>query len=139
MKNSRRLRRVVVDEVGLQIAPMIDVTLLLLFFFMLSGKLSGEGRRRDLDLPVVRTESRAASTEGFEVIHVTQEGELLLGERSLSRTEWGALLRRKRGERGHLKLLVRAEASTPVGKIRAILQTAAEAGVQEVVYAVRPL
>ena len=49
------MRRVHHDEVGLQIAPMIDVTLLLLFFFMLAGKITKSDRLLNINVPIAAT------------------------------------------------------------------------------------
>ena len=47
----KKPRRAHVEEVGLQIAPMIDVTMLLLFFFMLTGKLMQGQKLKSIALP----------------------------------------------------------------------------------------
>lgn len=133
----KRLRRVPLEEVGLQIAPMVDVTLLLLFFFMLSGKLSGEAKRREISVPVLQTEATNPIPSGAEVVNVSEKGALFAGDRPVSAAEWGALLRAKRHQTPQLRVVLRAEAATPAERIRAVLQTAAEAGVQEIHHAVR--
>ena len=85
----RRLRRIQHEEIGLQIAPMIDVTLLLLFFFMLSGKLSGGVKLRSVDLPKLSAELEEKNTGEREVLNVEAGGfwgNAQLGCRSWERT-----------------------------------------------------
>ena len=138
MRGSRRLRRVPLEEVGLQIAPMIDVTLLLLFFFMLSGRLSEEAGRSDVKLPVVSVDSNPLNPSTMEVVNLNKLGEICVGTQKLHHREWLANLRRKIALHPKLKVLIRADADTAASKIRALLQSASEAGVCEVVYAVSP-
>ena len=40
------------DEVGFQLAPMIDMTFLLLIFFMVTTKISKEQIKEEVKLPV---------------------------------------------------------------------------------------
>jgi biopolymer transport protein ExbD len=65
----RRLRRVQHDEVGMQIAPMIDVTLLLLFFFMLSGKLTKDSKLLDINMPMAASGKVPEDMGDRDVIH----------------------------------------------------------------------
>lgn len=137
MSARRRLRRIQHDEIGLQIAPMIDVTLLLLFFFMLSGKLSQGAKLRSIDLPKISAETAANSSAELEVLNVDAGGRLFIGERALEPKELAAHLRSRFQQRPSLKLHLRADAATPASKVKEILRMAAEAGALEIVYGIR--
>ncbi len=133
----RRLRRIQHDEIGLQIAPMIDVTLLLLFFFMLSGKLTGGAKLRTIDLPKISVELDAKGPAEREVLNLDAGGALFVGERPVDLAELAAHLRARLQQRPALKLHLRADATTPASKIKELLRIAAEAGALDIVYGIR--
>src|SRR5882757_9695340 len=77
----RKMRRVHHEEVGMQIAPMIDVVLLLLFFFMLSGKLTKQAKMMDIKVPhalsgVIPTESQLGDRD---IINIDGNGNFFTG------------------------------------------------------------
>ncbi len=142
MSTRRRLRRLHHEEIGLQIAPMIDVTLLLLFFFMLSGKLNGGRKERAIELPKISagletSEAERIGTGEREVLNVDAGGALFLGERPVDLAGLAAHLRVRFQQRPALKLHLRADAATPASKIKELLRVAAEAGALEIVYGIR--
>ena len=69
----RRMRRVQHEEVGLQIAPMIDVTLLLLFFFMLSGKLTKGAKLLEINIPTAASQRDAPRVQARAPRRCTRE------------------------------------------------------------------
>ena len=125
------------DEIGLQIAPMIDVTLLLLFFFMLSGKLSRGARLRFIELPKISAETEPKLSGELEVLNVDAAGKLFVGERAVEPSELTAHLRGRFQQRPSLKLHLRADAATPAAKIKEILRLVSEAGAVEIFYGIR--
>ena len=137
MATRRRLRRIQHDEIGLQIAPMIDVTLLLLFFFMLSGKLTGGAKLRTIDLPRISVELDTKGPVEREVLNLDAAGALFVGERPVDLTQLAAHLRSRLQQRPALKLHLRADAATPASKIKELLRIAAEAGALDIVYGIR--
>lgn len=137
MSARRRLRRIQQDEIGLQIAPMIDVTLLLLFFFMLSGRLSQGARLRTIELPKISGETELQPNGEFEVLNVGPDGKLFIGDRSIDPAQLAAHLRNRFQQRPLLKLHLRADAGTPASKIKELLRVAAGAGAVDIVYGIR--
>lgn len=137
MTARRRLRRIQHDDIGLQIAPMIDVTLLLLFFFMLSGKLTGGAKLRTIELPRISVDLDGKTGGEREVLNLDAGGALFLGERPVGLPELATHLRERFRQRPALKLHLRADAATPASRIKELLRVAAEAGALEVVYGVR--
>jgi len=132
----RRNRRVIHEEVGLQIAPMIDVTLLLLFFFMLSGRLTKNAKLRTIDVPFASAAQTTENSGERDVINVDSSGKWFAGDTPVNRSELAAHLRSRFQSHPPLKLQVRADARTPAAKIKEIMSIAADAGAVEVVYGV---
>jgi biopolymer transport protein ExbD len=132
----RKPRRLHHEEVGLQIAPMIDVTLLLLFFFMLSGKLTKSARLMQIRVPQADASKVPENTGEREVINIDAGGAWFCGDQPVSTTELAARLRQRFAQHPPLKLQVRADAETPASRIKELISLAAEAGALEVVYGV---
>ena len=133
----RRIRRVVHEEVGLQIAPMIDVTLLLLFFFMLSGKLTKSAKLKTIQVPVASSVQTTENAGERDVINVDAEGKWFAGDTPVHTAELASHLKARFQNHPPLKLQVRADANTPAAKIKELMNIAADAGAVEVVYGVR--
>ncbi|MCX6968999.1 MAG: biopolymer transporter ExbD [Verrucomicrobia bacterium] len=132
----RRMRRVHQDEVGLQIAPMIDVTLLLLFFFMLAGKITKGEKLLDIKVPIAAT-GRVPVDEGArDVVNIDEKGQLFSGSLPMTTKELTAHLKQRFKDFPPLKLYIRADSKTPGKKIKEVMAIASEAGAIEVIFGV---
>jgi biopolymer transport protein ExbD len=134
----RRLRRVHHDEVGLQIAPMIDVTLLLLFFFMLAGKITKGEKLLDIKVPHASTGKIPAEEGDRDVVNIDETGQLFSGSRPVTAKELAAHLKQRFKDFPPLKLYIRADAGTHGKKIKEAMAIASEAGAIEIVFGVNP-
>ena len=66
------------EEPAMEMAPMIDVTLLLLIFFMLTNTLANPS---PMDVPTA-LHGRGVNMEGQQLILIDQQGEYYLGDRA---------------------------------------------------------
>jgi len=130
----RKLRRPHQDEVGLQIAPMIDVTLLLLFFFMLTGKLLQNQKNRTIDLPRAMSAAIPKDVSGRDIVNIDGNGQIVAGEKTMTMKELKVYLKQRLVDVPPLKIYVRADGKTPAKLIKQVMQAAAEAGAVEVVF-----
>jgi biopolymer transport protein ExbD len=133
----RRMRRVQHDEVGLQIAPMIDVTLLLLFFFMLSGKLTKGAKLLEINVPAATSGKIPQEMGDRDIINIDENGQLFSGNQPMTTKQLTAHLRERFKNYPPLKLYVRADARTPGRQIKEVMKIASEAGAMEVIFGVR--
>ncbi|MFZ4597560.1 MAG: ExbD/TolR family protein [Terrimicrobiaceae bacterium] len=132
----RRMRRVHHEEIGLQIAPMIDVTLLLLFFFMLAGKITKGEKLLDIKVPKA-TAGKVPVNEGDrDVVNIDDKGQFFSGSRPVTTKELTAHLKQRFKDYPPLKLYVRADAGTPGKKIKEVMAIATEAGAIDVIFGV---
>ena len=130
------MRRVHHDEVGLQIAPMIDVTLLLLFFFMLAGKITKGDKLLDIKVPVAATGKVPVDEGARDVVNIDEKGQLFSGSLPVTKKELTEHLKQRFRDYPPLKLYIRADAATPGKKIKEVMAVAAESGAIEVVFGV---
>jgi biopolymer transport protein ExbD len=133
----RRMRRVQHEEVGLQIAPMIDVTLLLLFFFMLSGKLTKDAKLLEINIPTAASGMVPREMGDRDVINIDEDGQLFSGNQPVTSKQLTVHLKARFKNYPPLKLYVRADARTPGRQIKEVMKIAAEAGAIEVIFGVR--
>jgi biopolymer transport protein ExbD len=130
------MRRVHHDEVGLQIAPMIDVTLLLLFFFMLAGKITKGEKLLDIKVPVAATGKVPVDEGARDVVNIDERGQLFSGSLPMTTKELTAHLKQRFKDYPPLKLYIRADSKTPGKKIKEVMAVASEAGAIEVIFGV---
>ena len=133
----RRMRRVQHEEIGLQIAPMIDVTLLLLFFFMLSGKLTKSAKLMNINVPTASTARVPDNMGDRDIINIDENGQYFAGNELVSAKELSTHLKERFKKTPTLKLYVRADAATPAKKVKELMAIATEAGAIEIIYGVR--
>lgn len=136
MSDRRRMRRVAHEEVGLQIAPMIDVVLLLLFFFMLTGKLTKEAKLKKINVPHAITGKTPMDEGDRDIINIDETGQIFTGNDPVNSKELTNHLKERFKNYPPLKLYVRADAATPGKKIKEVMSIASEAGAIEVIFGV---
>ena len=132
----RRHRRIHHEEIGLQIAPMIDVTLLLLFFFMLSGKLTKGEKLLNIKIPQAASCQHPVNEGDRDVVNIDAGGRIFSGSRPVTAKELASYLRQRFKDYPPLKLYLRADAATPGKRIKEVMAIASEAGAIEVIFGV---
>jgi biopolymer transport protein ExbD len=113
------------EEPAPNLAPMIDVILVLTIFFMCATKFSGDERQFELDLPEVGG-APVVDAARPEIVEVGADGALRLGPDDVSLEELGARLAAARGER-----------AVPHGRMAEIYEACRTAGVRHVAISVR--
>ncbi len=130
-----RRRARTVEEVSFQLTPMIDMTFLLLIFFMVTQRITEQELSVPVRLPVAAT---AAEPERIErdVINLDGSGQYYIGDRAASREEVLAHLRVKFRDFPPLQIYLRADKNTPAGKIREFVKMATEVGAIDLIFGV---
>src|SRR3954462_11931636 len=95
MSARRRMRRVHHEEIGLQIAPMIDVTLLLLFFFMLSGKLTKNAKMMNINVPTASAARIPDNMGDRDIINIDENGQFFSGNDPMTTKQLTAYLKER--------------------------------------------
>ena len=125
------------EEAAPNLAPMIDVVLVLTIFFMCATKFSGDERKFDLDLPEAGS---AAAVDGSrpEILEVEASGALRLGSDELAIGELVTRLAALRTGRPDLAVMIRGENAVPHGRMAEVYEACRAAGVRQVAISVRP-
>jgi len=122
------------DEVGFNITPMIDMTFLLLIFFMVTSKLSKEKLKLDIQLPIAASAITPEDLSNREILNIDAAGLFYLAEREVSREQMKAHLVDRFRNSPPLRLYVRADVSVPAVKIKELMKLASEAGAVDVLF-----
>ena len=119
------------------LAPMIDVVLVLTIFFMCATKFSGDERKFDLDLPQAGS---AAAVDGGrpEILEVEASGGLRLAGDDVAIADLAARLSGLRAGRPDLAVMIRGENAVPHGRMAEVYEACRTAGVTRVAISVRP-
>jgi biopolymer transport protein ExbD len=119
------------------LAPMIDVVLVLTIFFMCATKFSGDERKFDLDLPQA---SSAAAVDGArpEILEVEASGGLRLAGDDVAISDLAARLSGLRAGRPDLAVMIRGENAVSHGRMAEVYEACRTAGVTRVAISVRP-
>ncbi|MEO0453544.1 MAG: biopolymer transporter ExbD [Verrucomicrobiota bacterium] len=130
MKAERRPQ----DEAGFQLAPMIDMTFLLLIFFMVTTKITKEKVKIDINLPIASAALSPDDLSGRDVINVDDAGIIYIGDNSTDLPTLKAYLKQRLIDYPPLRIYIRADAKTPASQIKKIMKACADAGAVEVIF-----
>lgn len=120
-------------DAGLDLTPMIDVTLQLIIFFMFTSEFVS-AVRQPLTLPDEPGESQRETQQTDLVIDVRADGAVFIDGVALDQAGLAQALQRETvrtgGSASSMRVLVRADADARSGSINAIAQTLAGMGVR---------
>ena len=112
-----RRRRADAGEVSFQITPMIDMTFLLLIFFMVTSKLTDQQINVPIELPVAISAVAPGKAER-DIINLDGEGNYYIGDRRATKEELKAHLDERFADFPPLQVYLRADRNTPAKKVR---------------------
>ena len=131
------------EEPEFQVAPMVDVLLVLLMFFTATTTTEIKSQIADLTLPDAQDAKDRDKGEGQFVVNINRLGglEQAGGKSGLTETALSALIKddyartRKLNPNASYRVLVRADKDLGWEKTKVVLKAAATAGVANVVFA----
>lgn len=130
-------------EPEFQIAPMIDVLLVLLIFFMSIATSSVARYDPAIVVPVAPEAGKKTDSEGELVFNVAWRADdrtalITYEEEGVDPVDTVPRLTARRAADASVRVLIRADALTPARHIQAIVEAAAQAGIQDVTFAALP-
>lgn len=129
-----RVQRRSDDEVGFQLAPMIDMTFLLLIFFMVTTKISKEQIKEEVKLPVASNAVIPDDVSNRDIISIDALGRYFIGQEIADKKRLAEYLKKRFENTPPLRLYIRADQNTPGKKIKEIMKMAADAGAVDVIF-----
>jgi biopolymer transport protein ExbD len=132
------------EDPEFQVAPMIDVLLVLMTFFMsiTSAEILRTKTKLDLQLPVAK-ESKPKDTAPREIIvnatwaAARKEGFLEVEENVFEINQLASLIQQRKGDdEGFYRAVIRADSNVPYSFLQQILAACAEAVVDNITFSV---
>jgi biopolymer transport protein ExbD len=117
---------------------MIDMTFLLLIFFMVTTKMSKEQVKMDVRLPTASAAVIPKDVSHRDIINIDAAGHFHVANTPVTRDQLAAHLKARFVNAPPLKLYLRADRNTPTQTIRDFLKLATEAGAVTVIFASHP-
>ena len=122
------------ENVGFQLAPMIDMTFLLLIFFMVTTKISKEQIKEEIKLPVASNAIIPPEVSNRDVISIDDKGQYFIGQTPADKKALADHLKQRFKDFPPLRLYIRADKNTPGKKIKEVMKMAADAGALDVIF-----
>lgn len=129
-------RPAVRDSLEFNMTPMIDVSMLLIVFFLLASHL-GQQEQTSVDVPSAVTSRPADETTERRVVVSVLPGEILLAGKRVDIDEFRLrMAAEKQLSKGKLQVLIRTDRGTPYSQVEPLLVACAKAGVWNVEFGV---
>lgn len=122
------------ENVGFQLAPMIDMTFLLLIFFMVTTKISKEQIKEEIKLPVASNAIIPPEASNRDIISIDDQGRFFIGQTPADKKQLADHLKKRFENFPPLRLYIRADKNTPGKKIKEVMKMAADAGAVDVIF-----
>ena len=122
------------EAVSFQITPMIDMTFLLLIFFMVTSKLSKEQVKMDVNLPTASAAKIPDDLSNRDVINVDQDGNYYIANTRATSEQLKRYLKERFKAAPPLKIYYRADKRTPYEVTEKFMSMAADAGAHQVLF-----
>ena len=127
-------------EPEFQIAPMIDVLLVLLIFFMSIATSSVARYDPGIQVPVAPDANKKEDSEGELVFNVAWKAAdntaiVTYEERVVTPSDTVPILAARKKANDKVRVLVRADGETPVRYVNDVVEAAAKAGIIDVTFA----
>ncbi len=101
------------SPVSFQITPMIDMTFLLLVFFMITSTLTEQKVKKDIDLPNASASVLPEDPSRHDIINIDGNGDYFIGDDKVDKEGMKAYLKKRYEVRTPYVVYLRADKRTP--------------------------
>jgi len=120
---------------GIQLAPLVDVLLLLLIFFLLTWNAARTENELDVKVPKASAAKEKTAPIGDVVVNVKADGNVVVNRRTLSGPELSELLKSLIKLNADQAVVIRGDEAGAYKNIIGVLNICSEAGVTNVAFA----
>ena len=126
------------EEIGFQVASMIDIVFLLLIFFIVASQLQDLEIEKQVSLPIADS-AQAKKSEGVQeiLINVLSNGVVKVSGSELPMNKLAEELRKvaDTSDKSEKKILIRGDKNAHYGRMMRIMRSCAQAGLWNVSFA----
>lgn len=120
---------------GIQLAPLVDVLMLLLIFFLLTWNAARNENELDVKIPKASEAKEKSAPIGDVVVNVKADGTVVVNRRTLSGAELTEMLKGLVELDPSQAVVIRGDESGAYKYVVGVLNTCSEAGVTNVAFA----
>ena len=120
---------------GIQLAPLVDVLLLLLIFFLMTWNAARNENELDVKVPKASAAKEKLAPIGDVIVNVKSDGNVVVNRRSLSGPDLTALLKGLVQLNADQAVVIRGDETGAYKNIVNVLNICSEAGVTNVAFA----
>jgi biopolymer transport protein ExbD len=120
---------------GIQLAPLVDVLLLLLIFFLLTWNAARNENELDVKVPKAAAAKEKSTPIGDVVVNVKADGNVVVNRRTLSSAELTDLLKSLVQLNSEQAVIIRGDEAGAYKNIISVLNICTEAGITNVAFA----
>jgi biopolymer transport protein ExbD len=127
--------RVQLQHPGIQLAPLVDVLLLLLIFFLMTWNAARNENELDVKVPKASAAKEKTAPIGDVIVNVKSDGNVVVNRRTLSSTELMELLKGLVQLNADQAVVIRGDETGAYKNVVGVLNICSEAGVTNVAFA----
>ncbi len=127
--------RAIPHHPGIQLAPLVDVLLLLLIFFLMTWNAARNENELDVKVPKASAAKPKAAPIGDVIVNVKSDGKVVVNRRTLSAAELGELLKGLVQLNSEQAVVIRGDEAGAYKNIIDVLNVCSQAGVTNVAFA----
>jgi biopolymer transport protein ExbD len=127
--------RAPIHHPGIQLAPLVDVLLLLLIFFLMTWNAARNENELDVKVPKATAAKEKAAPIGDIIVNVKSDGNVVVNRRTLAPNELSDLLKNLVQLNPEQAVVIRGDEAGAYKNIVSVLNTCSEAGVSNVAFA----
>ncbi len=128
-------RHAVPQHPGIQLAPLVDVLMLLLIFFLLTWNAARNENELDVKVPKATQAKEKSAPIGDVVVNVKSDGSVVVNRRTLSGPELTEMLRGLVQLDADQAVVIRGDEAGAYKYVVGVLNICSEAGVTNVAFA----
>lgn len=120
---------------GIQLAPLVDVLLLLLIFFLMTWNAARNENELDVKVPKASAAKEKTAPIGDVVVNVKADGNVVVNRRQLTAEQLGELLKNLAQLNAEQAVVIRGDETGAYKNIIGILNICTDAGITNVAFA----
>jgi biopolymer transport protein ExbD len=120
---------------GIQLAPLVDVLLLLLIFFLLTWNAARNENELDVKVPKASAAKEKSAPVGDVVVNVKADGNVVVNRRTLTSAELTDLLKSLAQLNSEQAVIIRGDEAGAYKNIISVLNICTDAGITNVAFA----
>jgi biopolymer transport protein ExbD len=120
---------------GIQLAPLVDVLILLLIFFLLTWNAARNENELDVKVPKASAAKEKSAPIGDVIVNVKADGNVVVNRRTLSSTELTELLKGLVQLNTEQAVVIRGDEAGAYKNIINVLNICTQAGITNVAFA----